>query len=179
MEDSELLQICTTEETRNQGFTLLIQQYQKRVYYHIRKIVIDHDDANDLTQETFIKVWHNIDAFRAEAKLYTWLYRIATNICLDFLKKKRRRFFLPIGDIEGELTAKLESAHLIDADEVELKLQKAILRLPDKQRIVFNLRYFDEIPYQEMVEVLGGTEGSLKASYHHAAKKVEQYMLEG
>ncbi|MEO1256192.1 MAG: RNA polymerase sigma factor, partial [Bacteroidota bacterium] len=125
------------EETRNYGFNLLVREYQERVYWHVRKMVIDHDDADDLVQEIFVKVWKNLSSFRADSKLYTWVYRIATNECLNFLKKKKRRFFIPIHDLEGELTEKLSNNIEPSGDEVQMKLQKALLKLPDKQRLVF------------------------------------------
>ncbi len=139
-------------------------------------MVIDHDDADDLTQEVFLKVWKNLSKFRKDAQLYTWIYRIATNECLTFLSSKKRRFFLPIHDITSELTEKLTSSPDIAGDEIQLKLQKAILRLPDKQRLVFNMRYFDELKYEEISEILGTSVGALKASYHIAAKKIEEYL---
>lgn len=139
-------------------------------------MVIDHDDADDLTQEIFIKVHRHIDNFREDAQLFTWIYRIATNECLSFLQRKKRRFFLPIGDVEGELTTKLESSAGISGDEIQLKLQKALLKLPDKQRMVFNMKYFDDLPYEQISEITETSVGALKASYHHAVKKIEEYL---
>ena len=176
LEDKELLEKFANEDSRNYAFNLLVRKYQQKVYWHIRKMVIDHDDANDLTQDTFIKVWKHLPDFRADAQLFTWIYRIATNECLNFLSSKRRKFFLPIGDNTAELTAKLESGDNISGDEIEIKLQKALLKLPDKQRIVFNMRYYDEMPYEEISKVLGTSVGALKASYHIAAKKVEEFI---
>ncbi len=176
MDDKELLEKFANEDSRNYAFNLLVRKYQQKVYWHIRKMVIDHDDANDLTQDTFIKVWKNLPNFRADAQLFTWIYRIATNECLNFLSGKRRKFFLPIGDNTAELTEKLESGENISGDEIELKLQKALLQLPDKQRLVFNMRYYDEMPYEEISKVLGTSVGALKASYHIAAKKVEEFV---
>jgi len=124
-----------------------------------------------------IKVWHNLDNFREDSQLYTWLYRVATNECLGFLKQKRRRFFLPIADVESELANKLVQNEVLSADKLELKLQQAILSLPEKQRIVFNLRYYDEMKYEEMSIVLGTSIGALKASYHHAVAKVEKFII--
>jgi RNA polymerase sigma factor (sigma-70 family) len=176
LDDKELLEKFGHPDTRSYAFNLLVRKYQQKVYWLIRKMVIDHDDANDLTQETFLKAWHNLDNFRAEAQVYTWLYRIATNECLNFLKKKRRRFFLPIGDIEPELSGKISSNSLISGDEIQLKLQKALLKLPDKQRLVFNMKYFDEMKYEEISAVLGTSVGALKASYHLAVKKIEDFL---
>jgi RNA polymerase sigma-70 factor (ECF subfamily) len=163
-------------ETRHYGFNLLIKSYQQRVYWHVRKMVIDHDDANDITQDIFVKVWNNLDSFREDSKIFTWIYRIATNECLNFLNKKKRRFFIPIHDVAGELMGKLDQANLMTGDEIEIKFQKALLRLPDKQRLVFNMKYFDEMKFSEMAEITGTSEGALKASYHHAVKKIEEFL---
>lgn len=153
-----------------------MRQYQQKVYWHIRKMVIDHNDADDLTQETFIKVWKGLTNFREEAQLYTWLYRIATNECLNFLNKKKRRFFLPIVDVQEQLSAKLDSQELLSGDEIQLKLQKALLTLPDKQRLVFNMKYFDDMKYEDISAILGTSVGALKASYHLAVKKIEEFL---
>jgi RNA polymerase sigma-70 factor (ECF subfamily) len=176
VEDKELLAKIRDPESRNYGFNMLVRTYQQRVYWHVRKMVIDHDDADDLTQEVFIKVHKHIDSFRADSQLFTWIYRIATNECLNFLARKKRRFFLPIEDVAEQLTGKLDSGELVGGDEIQLKLQKAMLRLPDKQRLVFNMRYYEDIPYEEMAEITGTSVGALKASYHHAVKKIEEYL---
>ncbi|MEM6297592.1 MAG: RNA polymerase sigma factor [Bacteroidota bacterium] len=178
LSDEEILIQFASTRTRDQAFRSLIEKYQERVYGHIRKMVIDHDEADDLTQETFVKVWKNLDKFQAKSQLFTWIYRIATNECLQFLRKKRKRFFLPIHDLEGELSQKLTSSVSIDGDEVQYKLQKALLRLPDKQRLVFNMKYFEDMKYQEISEVLGTSVGALKASYHLAVKKIEAFLTE-
>jgi RNA polymerase sigma-70 factor (ECF subfamily) len=125
-----------------------------------------------------MKAWNSLQTFRGDSQLYTWLYRIATNECLNFLNKKRRRFFLPIGDVQGELSAKLDKSGLITGDEIQLKLQKALLKLPDKQRLVFNMKYFDEMKYEDISAVLGTSVGALKASYHLAVKKIEEYLTQ-
>ncbi len=163
-----------SEESRNFGFNQLVRQYQEKVYWHIRKMVIDHDDADDVTQEVFVKVWKNLDKFRADSELYTWIYRIATNECLNFLKRKKRRYFLPIHDIKSELLGKLDNDELISGDEIQMRLQKELLKLPDKQRIVFNMKYFDEMKFEEISEITGTSVGALKASYHLAVKKIEK-----
>jgi RNA polymerase sigma-70 factor (ECF subfamily) len=175
--DSELLSKIRNPDTRNYGINLLVRAYQQRVYWHIRKMVIDHDDADDITQEVFIKINNAIDRFREDAQLFTWIYRIATNECLNFLNKKRRRFFLPIEDIEPELIARID-ASMMDGDEIQKKLQKAILKLPDKQRLVFNMKYFDDMPYEQIAEITNTSVGALKASYHHAVKKIEEFINE-
>ena len=176
MEDQDIIAKFADPAARNVAFNQLVRKYQTKVYWHVRKMVIDHDDADDLTQDVFVKVWKHLANFRQDASLYTWIYRIATNECLSFLASKRRKFFLPLNDIGAELAAKIEADPALAGDDIELRIQKAILTLPDKQRLVFNLRYYDEMPYEQMAEVTGTSVGALKASYHHAAKKIEQYI---
>lgn len=155
---------------------MLVRTYQQKIYWHIRKMVIDHDDADDVTQEVFIKVYKHIDGFREDSQLYTWIYRIATNECLSFLQRKKRRFFLPIGDVARELMGKLDNSSQVTGEEIQLKLQKALLTLPDKQRVVFNMKYFDDMTYEHISEVTNTSVGALKASYHHAVKKIEDFL---
>jgi len=176
LEDKELLDKIRNPDTRSYGFNLLVRAYQQKVYWHARKMVIDHDDADDVTQEVFIKVHRHIDSFREDARLYTWIYRIATNECLNFLQKKKRRFFMPIGDVEGELAEKLDHVPGLNGEEIQLRLQKALLTLPAKQRIVFNMKYFDDLTYEDISEATGTSVGALKASYHHAVKKIEEFL---
>jgi RNA polymerase sigma-70 factor (ECF subfamily) len=183
MTDEEILTKYRDPSSRNYAFNLLVRKYQQKIYWHIRKMVIDHDDTDDLVQETFIKVWNSLEQFRGDSQLYTWIYRIATNECLNFLNKKRRRFFLPIGDVEGELMEKLEanadyvtSGNELSGEDVQIKLQKALLKLPDKQRLVFNMKYFDDMKYEDIAEITGTSVGALKASYHFAVKKIEDYI---
>ncbi len=176
LEDHELIEKLSGKETRNFAFNQLVRKYQERIYWHIRKMVLDHDDADDVVQEVFIKVWKNLDSFRQDSKLYTWIYRIATNECLNFLKKKKRASFFSIGDYEDVFVSKLDHSVCMDGDQVEIKLQKALLTLPDKQRLVFNLKYFEEMKYDDMAEITGTSVGSLKASYHHAVKKIEEFL---
>jgi RNA polymerase sigma factor (sigma-70 family) len=176
LEDKDLLFKIKNPETRSYGFNMLVRTYQQRVYWHVRKMVIDHDDADDITQEVFIKIHKAIDTFREDSQLFTWIYRIATNECLNFLNKKRRRFFLPIEDISGQLSSKIDSSNDISGDEIQKKLQKALLQLPDKQRLVFNMRYYDDLSYEDISEITNTSVGALKASYHHAAKKIEDFL---
>lgn len=178
MEDKELLAKIKNPDTRNYGFNMLVRSYQQRVYWHVRKMVVDHDDADDLTQEVFIKIHRYIDTFREDSQLFTWIYRIATNECLTFLEKKKRRFFLPIGDVESELSAKVDSSANISGDEIQKKLQKALLKLPDKQRLVFNMKYYEDLSYEQMAEITTTSVGALKASYHHAVKKIEEFLTQ-
>jgi RNA polymerase sigma factor (sigma-70 family) len=157
-------------------FEAIVKKHQKRLYWHVRKIVIDHDDADDVLQNTFIKAWKALENFKEESQLYTWLYRIATNEALGFLRQKQRMNTTSIHPIEYQLSKSLEGDVYFKGNEIELKLQQAILTLPEKQRIVFNMRYFDEMPYEEMSGVLETSVGALKASFHHAAKKVEGFL---
>ena len=175
-QDREILRKVKDPETRDLGFNLLVSTYQQRLYWHIRKMIIDHDDTDDLLQDVFIKVWNNIDKFREDSNLFTWIYKIATNECLNFLKRKKTRFLLPIGDNSNELIDKLKSSSYISGSEVQLKLQKALLKLPDKQRLVFNMKYFDDMKYDEISRITETSIGGLKASYHIAVKKIEKYI---
>jgi len=176
--DKELLTLFKNQEKRNYAFNLIVRKYQEKLYWHIRKIVIKHDDADDILQNTFIKIWKGLDGFREDSKLYTWLYRIATNESLTFLKQKKTKYLLPIVDYENQLKETLESDEHFNGTEIQLKLQKAILGLPEKQRIVFNMKYFEEMKYDDMAQVLNTSVGALKASYHHAVKKIENYFKE-
>lgn len=174
--DKELAELFRIKEKKNYAFNIIIHRYQERLYWHIRKIVIDHNDADDILQNTFIKVWDNLESFRKEASLYTWLYRIATNESLSFLNKKKKKFFLPLVDVENRLSEAIESDEYFSGDEIQLKLQKALLTLPEKQRLVFNMKYFDEMKYEDIAKILNTSVGALKASYHHAVKKIEKYL---
>jgi RNA polymerase sigma factor (sigma-70 family) len=174
--DKELIELFQKGDNRNYAFNLLIQKYQKQVYWHIRRIIIDHDDTNDVTQNTFIKVFHNLEKFREDSQLFTWLYRIATNESLNFLKQKRTKFFLPIADVEHQLANSLQTDHYFKGDAIQKKLQLAILQLPEKQRIVFNMKYFEGIKYEDMSKILDTSVGALKASYHIAVKKIEKIL---
>lgn len=172
-QDIRILALFADPAKRDQAFVLLMRTYKERLYWHIRKMVIDHDDTDDLLQNVFIKAWKGLAGFRADAGLYTWLYRIATNECLSFLSSKRRRLFLPIGDISDELLDKLAAAAPMQGDQINYRLQQAVLKLPDKQRLVFNMKYYDDMTYDEIAAVVGTSVGALKASYHHAVKKIE------
>ncbi|HEX2394398.1 MAG TPA: RNA polymerase sigma factor [Bacteroidales bacterium] len=178
LSDKELMLLYREAQNRESAFKLIVSKYQKRLYWHLRKLVINHDDTDDLLQNTFIKAWNALESFREDASLFTWLFRIATNEALSFLSNKRKKFFLPIIDVEKQLSGMIENDPLINGDELQLKLQKAILELPEKQRIVFNMKYFDEMKYEEMAEILDTSVGALKASFHHAVKKIEKYIAE-
>ena len=140
-------------------------------------MVIDHDDADDVTQDVFIKIWKNLPGFRNDAQLYTWMYRIATNECITFLNKKKQKNNVPLDEVDYELSDTLASSDQFSGDKIQMKLQQAILTLPDKQRLVFNMKYFDDMKYEDMSEVLGTSVGALKASYHLAVKKIESFIL--
>ncbi|MCD6090689.1 MAG: sigma-70 family RNA polymerase sigma factor [Bacteroidales bacterium] len=176
--DKEIIQLVINPQTSEKGFNILVKNYQERIYWHIRRMVYMHDDANDIAQNTFVKIWQNLSSFRSDSNLYTWIYRIATNETFDFLKKKKRYVFSVTGDYRDELNRNLEDDSIFDGDEIEKKLQKALLTLPDKQRIVFNMKYFDEMKYKEMSTILNTSVGALKASYHHAVKKIKKSLDE-
>ncbi|QEC51016.1 RNA polymerase sigma-70 factor (ECF subfamily) [Anseongella ginsenosidimutans] len=174
-DDQLLLERFRNPATKEAAFNELVLAYQQRIYWHVRRMVISHDDADDLVQEIFIRIWKNLETFRGGSKLFTWIYRIATNECISFLKRKKMRNTVSIDDEENLLLEKLREDPYINGNDLQIKLQEAILRLPEKQRIVFNMRYFGELPYEELSEILGTSVGALKASYHHAVKKLEQY----
>jgi len=174
--DDQILSLCNEEAKIEQGFKLLMQKYQERLYWHVRRMVFEHDDANDVIQNTFIKVFRSINKFEGKSKLYTWLYRIATNESITFLNKKNRKSTASLDNEDYNLENQLKADDYFDGDEIQRKLQDALNKLPEKQRVVFNLRYFDELGYKEMSEVLGTSVGALKASYHHAVKKIESYL---
>ena len=176
--DKEILEMILVKESCNYGFNLLVRKYQKQIYWHVRRIVIDHDDSDDVVQNTFIKIWKNINKFRDESKLFTWIYRIATNEALNFLKRKRQKLFIPLVNVEERLSNSLSDDIYFKGDEIQLKLQKAILQLPEKQRLVFNMKYYNEIKYEDMSEILNTSVGALKASYHIAVKKIEKIITE-
>lgn len=176
--EKEVLALLQDKETQKRGFEMIVAEYSEKLYWQIRRMVLSHDDANDLLQNTFIKAWINIEYFRADAKLSTWLYRIALNECLTFLNKQRSQNTVAIDDPEASVIQKLESDTYFSGDEAQLLLQKALLTLPEKQRMVFNLKYYEEMKYDEMSEIFGTSVGALKASYHHAVKKIEKYLQE-
>jgi len=176
--DEEIIEKIQDEKTINYGFNLLMDKYQEKVYWVIRRMVIEHEVADDVAQETFVKVWKNIGSFKGGSKLYTWIYRIATNEALNYLRKKKRRFFVPIGDIEHELSSSLDTDAYYSGDEIQLKLQKALLKLPEKQRLVFNMKYFEEMKFKDIAEIMEVSIGGLKAQYHHAVKKIEKFIQE-
>ena len=177
VEDEEILSKFREDKTRNEAFNLLLKKYQQKIYWHVRRMVIDHDDADDIVQDVFVKIWKNLPGFRNDAQLYTWMYRIATNECITFLNKKKQKNNISLDDVDYELADALSSSDQFTGDQIQRKLQEAILTLPDKQRLVFNMKYFDDLKYEEMSDVLGTSVGALKASYHLAVKKIENFIL--
>jgi len=173
--DEELLERIRDESSRRDAFSTMVARYRERLYWHIRKIVVVHEDADDVLQNTFLKAWKGLETFKGEAQLYTWLYRIATNESINFLNQKRGRQMMSVDDAGHELSQSLHHDAYFSGDKLQLQLQQAILSLPDKQRLVFNMKYFDEMPYDKMSEILGTSVGALKASYHHAVKKIKEW----
>jgi len=171
--DREILQLYR-EGGREEAFRLLVQNYKERLYWHIRRMVLDHDDTDDCLQNTFIKAWQSLDRFRGDSQLYTWLYRIATNETLTFLNRQQTRG----GQLELAAASRLSTDPWFDGDALQEALYKSIAKLPPKQKAVFNLRYFEEMPYEKISQVLETSEGALKASYHHAYEKVKAWMKE-
>ncbi|MCU0335064.1 MAG: sigma-70 family RNA polymerase sigma factor [Chitinophagaceae bacterium] len=180
LDDSTLLAQFADPSLREKAYTAIIRKYQEKLYWHIRRMVVEHEDANDVMQNVFLKVWNALANFREDSQLYTWLYRIATNESISFLEQKKRKTAAVSLDDEDRsinLEQSIRADRHFDANKLEWKLQLAINQLPEKQRLVFNLRYYDEMPYDEMSKMLGTSAGALKASYHHAAKKIEDYIL--
>ena len=166
-------------ESSERGFRLLMECYQERLYGHIRRLVIDHDDASDVLQNCLIKAYRGIGSFEGKSKLYTWLYRIATNEAVTFLNRNRRRVVTRLESGEQSVAGRLKADPYFNGDDTQRRLQQALSELPGKQRLVFNLRYFEEMSYPEISEVLGTSVGALKASYHHAVKKIEEHFRKG
>lgn len=176
--EKEIIALLQDPARQKKAFECIVNEYSEQLYWQIRRMVLSHEDANDLLQNTFIKAWTNLEYFRAEAKMSTWLYRIALNECLTFLNKQRATNQLSIDDADADMVNKLESDTYFNGDETQILFQKALLTLPEKQRIVFNLKYFQEMKYEDMSEILGTSIGALKASYHHAVKKIENFLKE-
>ncbi|WP_232829253.1 RNA polymerase sigma factor [Aureibaculum luteum] len=174
--EGDLISELKNPSTQEKAFRELMSLYKERLYWHIRKIVISHDDADDVLQNTFIKVYKNIDKFNAESKIYSWMYRIATNESITFINKRAKMRQVDVNELQSEMIQNLESDVYFDGDEIQLKLQKAVATLPQKQQLVFNMKYFDNMKYQDISDVLETSVGALKASYHHAVKKIEKYI---
>lgn len=174
--EEELVKLLISKEDVNSAFSQLIALYKERLYWHIRHMVKNHDDANDILQNVYIKVYHNIKKFKGQSKLYSWLYRIATNEAISFINKKAKKLHISNQELQEYLVNNLEADSYYDGDAIQLQLQKALATLPEKQRQVFQMKYFEELKYREIAEILGTSEGALKASYHLAVKKIEAYV---
>lgn len=178
LSDNELLLLFRDPFTKQKAFSLIVNKYKEKLYWHIRRLIVGHEDTDDVLQNVFIKMWKGLDSFREESKLYTWLYRIANNESITHLNKIKKQKQVELNaDLSSVMEDKIKADSYFDSSKVEWKLQLAIQTLPEQQKLVFNLRYFDEMPYGEMSEILNVSVGALKASYHHAAKKVHDYLI--
>lgn len=175
--DEEILSMFRDQGTKSKAFTLLMDRYKERIYWHIRRLVVSHEDAQDVLQETFIKIYHNLNDFAGNSKLYTWLYRIATNECLQ-LFRNRQKFLSSYDEISEKMINTLHDTSMEDSDKVLVKFQEAILKLPEKQRLVFNLRYYDELSYEEISQILDCSVATLKTNYHYASSKIKELMIQ-
>ena len=175
-EEKEFIQELLNPKTQNQAFQRLLKEYQKPLYNHIRNIVLNHDDADDVLQNTFVKVYQNLNKFKGESKLFSWMYRIATNESLTFLNQKAKTGGVSSETLQNKTIDNLKADIYFDGNEIQIKLQKAIMQLPEKQQLVFKMKYFEELKYEEISEILGTSVGALKASYHHAVKKIEAFV---
>src|SRR5690606_9142873 len=173
LQDNIVIKELKSSTTQEKAFKALVEKYKERLYWHIRRIVLDHDDADDVLQNTFIKVYRNIQSFKEDSAIYTWMYRIATNEALSFLQKRAKFYDISNEELQQKMVENLKADSYFDGDEIQLKLQEAIATLPEKQRIVFNMKYFEELKYEDMSSILETSVGALKASYHHAVKKIE------
>ena len=176
MEEKDFIQKLLNPKTQNEAFQMLLSQYQKPLYYHIRNIVLNHDDADDVLQNTFIKVFQHLKGFKGDSKLFSWMYRIATNEAITFINQKAKRNGTTSEALQSKIVENLKADSFFDGTEIQIKLQKAIVTLPEKQQLVFKMKYFEEMKYEDMSEILGTSVGALKASYHHAVKKIENYV---
>jgi len=177
LSDEEIVTQIKSGKDSNQAFRALIEKYQERLYWHIRRMIIDHDDTDDVLQNVFVKTWKGLANFREDSNLYTWLYRIATNESITFINKKKKENNISIDNESYHLHAG-QADYLMDCDEIQEKLEKALLTLPEKQRAVFHMKYYENMKYTQMSEVVGTSVGALKASYHIAVKKIEHYLIE-
>ena len=175
LSDRELVEMLREPRTRREGFAVLVKQYSEKLYWKVRRIVLSHEDANDVLQNVFIKVWNNLQNFQGKSSLSTWLYRIAINESLDFLRKQKMADMVS-SDEDLSVSSRLMSDEYFDGDEIQARLQEAVARLPEVQRMVFNLKYFEEMKYSEISQILNTSEGALKASYHLAVKKITEYL---
>lgn len=175
-EEKDFIKDLLNPKTQNQAFQKLLREYQRPLYYHIRNIVLNHDDADDVLQNTFVKVFQYLKDFKGDSKLFSWMYRIATNEAITFINQKAKRNGTTSEAMQSKIVDNLKADTYFDGNEIQLKLQKAITLLPEKQQLVFKMKYYEEIKYEAMSEILGTSVGALKASYHHAVKKIEDFM---
>ncbi|WP_281635645.1 RNA polymerase sigma factor [Flavobacterium marginilacus] len=175
-DEKEFIFSLLNPQTQNLAFQKLMQDYQKPLYNHVRNIVLNHDDADDVLQNTFVKVFQNLKNFKGESKLFTWMYRIATNEALTFLSQKAKKSGISSAELQNKAIDNLKADIYFDGNEIQIKLQKAIAELPEKQQLVFKMKYFEDLKYEEISEILGTSVGALKASYHHAVKKIETFV---
>jgi RNA polymerase sigma factor (sigma-70 family) len=175
-EEQEFIQELLNPKTQNQAFQKLLKEYQKPLYNHVRNILLNHDDTDDVLQNTFVKVFQNLNKFKGESKLFSWMYRIATNEALTFLNQKAKKSGISSETLQSKAIDNLKADIYFDGNEIQIKLQKAIIQLPEKQQLVFKMKYFEELKYEEISEILGTSVGALKASYHHAVKKIEAFV---
>ncbi len=175
-EEKEFIVELLNPKTQNQAFQKLLNHYQKPLYNHIRSIVLNHDDTDDVLQNTFIKIFQNLKNFKGESKLFSWIFRIATNEAITFINNKAKLNGTTSEELQTKIIENLQSDVYFDGNEIQLKLQKAINLLPEKQKLIFKMKYFEELKYENISEILGTSVGGLKASYHHAVKKIEDYM---
>jgi len=172
----EIVEKLRNPDSRRDAFTRVVAEYSEKLYWMIRKMVLSHDDANDIVQNTFLKAWTNLDHFRGDAKVFTWMYKIALNETITFLNRQRSLQTISLDDADVFMLERLSGDEYFDGDALQLKLEEAVLNLPEKQRIVFQMKYHDEMKYEDMSEILGTSVGALKASYHHAVKKIEAFL---
>ncbi len=175
-EEKDFIKLLLNPKTQNEAFQKLLNSYQKPLYFHIRNIVLNHDDADDVLQNTFLKIYQYLNNFKGDSKLFSWMYRIATNEALTFLKQKAQRNKISVEELNSKIIDNLSADVYFDGDEIQIKLHKAIALLPTKQKLVFKMKYFEELKYEEIASILDTSVGALKASYHHASKKIEAYM---
>jgi len=176
LEEKDFIQKLLNPKTQNEAFQKLLFDYQKPLYNHIRNIVLNHDDTDDVLQNTFVKVFQHLKNFKGDSKLFSWMYRIATNEAITFINQKAKKNRLTSEALQSKIVDNLRADSFFDGNEIQIKLQKAITLLPEKQQLVFKMKYFEEIKYEDMAEILGTSVGALKASYHHAVKKIELFM---
>ncbi|CAM2883618.1 RNA polymerase sigma-70 factor, ECF subfamily [Flavobacterium succinicans] len=177
-DEKAFIQQLLDPKTQNKAFELLLKEYQRPLYHHIRNIVLNHDDADDVLQNTFIKIFRYLKDFKGDSKLFSWMYRIATNEALTFLNQKAKKNKVSSQELQDKILQNLEADVYFEGDAIQIKLQKAIALLPEKQQLVFKMKYFEDLKYEEISEILGTSVGGLKASYHHATKKIETFMTE-